>query len=250
MARFTNSVVSAVVALAVAASACGSGQESPDIPLSDQIVEFNASSSYTEATFASALETTPLTVFVIDGVEDPYPVSDLFVVGTVLEVSGGKGYSWSGEPQIVGQPSNQRLHDFNDSEADISTVRLSVRVVHSLYRDKAFEGLKEITVGLALLSPVDLESLKSEVTGKTIVAPLYSNEGHVYSYYEPGVFEVFRGGESLGYVDADNEVTFPAAHTVDPYPEGAASIKLEDLLDPPRTVHLTKIDGRLIRSNE
>ena len=250
MARFTNSVVSAVVALAVAASACGSGQESPDISLSDQIVEFNASSTYVEVPFASALETTPLTVFVIDGVEDPYPVSDLFLVGTVQEVSGGKGYSWSGEPQIEGQASSQRLHDFNDSEADISTVHLSVRVIHSLYRDKAFEGLKEITVGLALLSPIDLESLKSEVTGKTIVAPLYSNEISIFADYEPGVFEVFRGGESLGYVDADNEVTFPAARTFNPYPEGAASIKLEDLLDPPRTVNLTKIDGRLTRSDE
>ena len=247
MARFTNSVVSAVVALAVAASACGSGQESANISLSDQIVELNA--DYEEAPFASALELTPLTVFVIDGVEDPYPVSDLFVVGTVLEVSGGKGYSWPGEPQIVGQPSNQRLHDFNDSEADISTVHLSVRVVHSLYRDKAFEGLKEITVGLSLLSPVDLESLKSEITGKTIVAPLH-NERYGFADDGSGVFGVLLGGEFLGYVDADNEVTFPAARTVDPYPEGAASIKLEDLLDPPRTVHLTKIDGRFIRSDE
>ncbi len=243
-------MVSAIVALAVAASACGSGQESADIPLSDQIVELNAGSTYVEVPFASALETTPLTVFVIDGVEDPYPVSDLFVVGTVQEVSGGKGYSWSGEPQTEGQASSRRLHDFDDSEADISTVHLSVRVTHSLYRDKAFEGLKEITVGLALLSPIDLGSLKSEVTGKTIVAPLYSNEVSIFADHEPGVFEVFRGGEFLGYVDADNEVTFPAARTFNPYPEGAASIKLEELLDPPRTVNLTKIDGRLTRSDE
>ncbi len=114
----------------------------------------------------------------------------------------------------------------------------------------AFQGLKEITVGLALLSPIDLESLKSEVTGMTIVAPLYSDERSFFSDHEPGVFEVLRAGEFLGYVDADNEVTFPAARTVNPYPEGAASIQLEDLLDPPRTVNLTKIDGRLTRSDE
>ena len=228
--RLTNSVVLAVVALAVAASACGSGQESADISLSDQIVELNASRTYAEAPFASALDTTPLTVFVIDGVEDPYSVSDLFLVGTVLEVSGGKGYSWAGEPQTEGQASSRRLHDFDDSEAVISTVHLSVRVIHSLYRDKAFEGLKEITVGLALLSPIDLESLKSEVTGMTIVAPLYSDERSFFSDHEPGVFEVLRAGEFLGYVDADNEVTFPAARTVNPYPEGAASIQMEDLL--------------------
>ena len=57
--RLTNSVVLAVVALAVAASACGSGQESADISLSDQIVELNASRTYAEAPFASALDTTP-----------------------------------------------------------------------------------------------------------------------------------------------------------------------------------------------
>ena len=102
----------------------------------------------------------------------------------------------------------------------------------------------------ALLSPIDLESLKSEVTGMTIVAPLYSDERSFFSDHEPGVFEVLRAGEFLGYVDADNEVTFPAARTVNPYPEGAASIQLEDLLDPPRTVNLTKIDGRLTRSDE
>ena len=54
-----------------------------------------------------------------------------------------------------------------------------------------------------------LESLKSEVTGMTIVAPLYSDERSFFSDHEPGVFEVLRAGEFLGYVDADNEVTFP-----------------------------------------
>ena len=227
-------VVLAVVALGIAASACGSGQESAETSLSDQIVELNASRTYGEAPFASALETTPLTVFVIDGVADPYPVSDLFLVGTVLEVLGSKGYSWSGEPQTEGQVSSQRLHDFDDSEAIISTVHLSVRVTDSLYRDKAFEGLKEITVGLALLSPIDLESLKSEIMGKTIAAPLHSNERTFFSDHEPGVFEVLRGGEFLGYVGADNEVTFPAARTVDPYPEGAVSLSLIHISEPTR----------------
>jgi len=249
--RVVRRLLAMLAVLAIAASACGGGGgEAPDLasaPIADQISALHASASYGQPMYSSPLETTPLTSFVVDG-QAAGQVSDLFVVGTVRAVSAGSGYSWPGGPQIEGEASTRVVHDFNSKEASISTVHLSVAVEKALYTDERFAGREEVTIGLALLSPVSIESLRSELEGSTIAAPLLANERTVFDL-EGDVFGVLRDGQLLGFVDAAGKVSFPASDLERFFDSGSVqesgSISLDDLLDPPALVRLQTVDGTL-----
>jgi len=236
-------LTTSMIILLILVSACGGRQnsESANDSLIDKIEQFNSSVSYEWPIYSSALETTPRTTFIVDG-EQFGPVSDLFVVGKVKAVTAGNGYSWPDGPQAVGQPPTRKIHEFNSADSWMSTILLSVAVEDSLHFDDDYSGPIEITIGLFLLNPVDLNSLKTELVGKRIAAPLHSNEKTALDL-EPGVFGVLRGGELLGFVDDSDNVTFPAfdhSLSVDGQPQ---SIKLEDLLNPPPTITKANSNG-------
>ncbi len=239
-----KTLMASLVVLIVIASACGGGvhkSESTGISLTDKIEEFNSSVSYERPLYSSALETTPRTTFVVDG-KTVGPASDIFVVGRVVKVTAGNGYSWPGGPQVVGEPATRKTHVFNSTDSWLSTIHLSIAVENSLYLDDDYTGVNQITISLFLLNPVDLNSLKTELEGKRIAAPLHSNEKTALDL-EPGVFGVLRGGELLGFVDESNNVTFPAFdHSLssDGQPQ---SIELGDLLDPLPIVKIVSSGG-------
>ncbi len=220
-------------------SSCGNdeqGSEFENAPLVDQIVEFNSGISYEWPLYKSVRETTPHTKFVVDGI-DVGPVSDLFVVGTISSVTAGNGYSWPGGPQVLGEPPNRVVHQFNSTDSWVSSIHLSVLVENSLYLNKDFDGLREVTIGLFLLNPIDLSALESELENRRIAASLHSNDKTAFDH-EPDVFGVLRGGELLGFVDDTNNVTFPAFHLSQFASSESKSIPLEDLLNPPSVVTL------------
>ena len=197
--------------------------------------------SYEQPLYSSALETTPRTTFMVDG-KTVGPASDMFVVGRVIKVTAGNGYSWPGGPQVVGEPPTRKTHVFNSTDSWLSTIHLSIAVENSLYLNDDYTGVNQITIGLFLLNPVDLNSLKTELEGIRIAAPLHSNEKTAFDL-EPEVFGVLRGGELLGFVDELDNVTFPAFdHTLssDGQPQ---SIKLEALLNPPPIITIVNSDG-------
>lgn len=236
----------------IAISACNSDTpDSSNAPLAQQIRAATAGMSIVDTWYASPLETTPLTTYVIDGEEKSRSVSDLFVVGTVTGVSEGQGYSWPDGPQEVNGPPTEVIHEFNDSKAWMSTIHLAVAVESSLYKDDAadvFSNIEQVTIGLALISPVDLKAIYVELIGQRIVAPLQSNE-KTFFRLEPGVYGVLLSGELLGYVDDDDKVTFPALSKIPASPDGSNTINLSDLLNPPTTVSLTKVGGQYLKSN-
>ncbi len=205
-------------------------------------MELSASGSFAQPLYSSVRETTPLTAFYVDGVRVE-PVSDLFVVGTVREVTGGKGYSWPDGPQVSGWPSTMQVHDFDSGDAQVSTIHLSVAVEESLHLDPAHAGMKSLTVGLALLSPIDIDALATQLEGKRIALPLQAEARS----HEPGVFGVLHGGGLLGFVDTTDTVSFPA-FSLDPYPgDPHPPVPLAELLDPPAEIRLRTVDGQFVR---
>jgi len=237
--RKSKSFAVTVVALSLVAGSCGGGDRS-DVsaaPVVEQISALSESASYDQPLYASPVEATPLTNFVVDG-EPVGSASDLLVVGTVRTVNAGQGYSWPGGPQVEGEDSTRVVHDFNSSEAWISTIHLVVDVETSLHTETRYADRSEVTVGLALLSPVN-----KELEGRTIVAALHSNEKTVFDL-EDGVFGVLRDGQLLGFVDDEGNVTFPALELDQDLGRATAStVRLADILDPPSVVSLRTVDG-------
>ena len=208
----TTLLIGVAFLVAAASAACASGNSAPDLssaPVARQIVAATGHASTVSTWYSSPLEATPLTTYVIDGEEKPNPVSDLFVVGTVLNVTGGMGYSWPGGPQVVGGQPTEELMQFNHEDAWLSTVHLTVSIGSSLYGDATFASLQEVKIGLALLSPVNLDSLRTELVGQRIAAPLRINE-KTFFRQESEVYGVLLSGEMLGFVGDDGMVSFPA----------------------------------------
>lgn len=196
--------------------------------------------------YSSPVEATPLTTYVIDGDEKPNPVSNLFVVGTVLSVNGGMGYSWPGGPQEAGGEPTEATHAFDHEDAWISTVHLTVSIESSLYRDAAFASLQEVKIGLALSSPVNLDSLRTELVGQRIAAPLLTND-KTFFRQEPGVYGVLLSGEMLGFVGDDGMVSFPALTSLSHPSSGLHEYSLAELLNPPTRISLQNVDGKYVK---
>lgn len=240
-----------VVLSALVASACGGDREMPGLssaPVADQIIAATSQGPISDTVFDSPVETTPLTAYVIDGAERPNPVSDLFVIGTVLQVAGGFGYSWPGGPQIEGGETTEVVHPFNNKDAWISTVHLIVSVETALYRDEAFADKEQVAIGLALLSPVDLEALNDELVGQKIAAPLLANE-RTFFRKEPGVYGVLLSGELLGFVGDDGIVAFPALRRLPSPSGGLHEVSLDDLLNPPEVISVRKVGEHYFRDS-
>lgn len=236
--------------MAVAAAACSGGSGGPDLSsasVAEQIVAATGHASTESTWYSSPVEATPLTTYVIDGVEKPNPVSDLFVVGAVQSVAGGMGYSWADGPQEEGGEPTEATHAFNHEHAWISTVHLTVAIESSLYRDATFASLREVTVGLALASPVNVDSLEAELVGQRIAAPLLTND-KTFFRLEPGVYGVLMSGEMLGIVGDDGMVSFPALTSLHHPSSGRHQYSLEDLLNPPARISLQNVDGEYVKA--
>ena len=244
-----KSLVGVASLVAVACVACTGGDSAPDLssaPVAKQITAVTGHASTTITWYSSPLEATPLTTYVIDGKEKPNPVSDVFIVGTVLDVTGGMGYSWPSGPQELGGQPTETTHTFNHEDAWLSTVHLTVSIESSLYRDASFSSLQEVKIGLALLSPVNLDSLRTELVGQRIATPLRTNE-KTFFRQESGVYGVLLSGEMLGFVGDDGIVSFPAITKLHHPSSGLHQYSLADLLNPPTRISLQKVDGEYVK---
>ena len=244
-----KSLIGVAFLVAAVSAACAGGNSAPDsssAPVARQIAAATGHASTVSTWYTSPLEATPLTTYVIDGEEKPNPVSDLFVVGTVLSVTGGMGYSWPDAPQEVGGEPTEETHAFNHEDAWLSTVHLTVSIESSLYRDATFASLQEVKIGLALSSPVNLDSLRTELVGQRIAAPLRTNE-KTFFRQEPGVYGVLLSGEMLGFVGDDGMVSFPALTSLHHPSSGLHQYSLADLLNPPTRISLQNVDGEYVK---
>ena len=235
--------------LFVGSASCASdngASSSPGVPVAQQIVEVTANATLAPTWYSSPLEATPLTTFTIDGVEQAEAVSDLFVVGTVDSVTAGAGYSWPTGPQKTGGQATTKIHSFNHPDAWMSTIHLNVSVDSSLERDTALAEVEAVTIGLALLNPVDMSSLTADLVGQRIAAPLHANEKSFFSG-ESGVYGILLSGEMLGFVDNEQVVSFPALRQLTPSGGGAHQYNLTDLLNPPAHVFLQAVDGEYVK---
>ena len=249
VADLRKSLAGVAFFVAVASAACASGGSAPDsssAPVAEQIVAATSHASTVSTWYSSPVEATPITTYVIDGEEKPDPVSDLLVVGEVLSVTGGMGYSWPDGPQEVGGEPTEATHGFNHEDAWISSVHLTVSIESSLYRDITFASLQEVKVGLALASPVNLDSLRTELVGQEIAAPLLTND-KTFFRQEPGVFGVLLSGEMLGLVGDDGMVSFPALTSLAHPSSGPHQYSLADLLNPPARISLQNVDGEYVK---
>ena len=223
-----------------------SSEHDSSAPVAEQIGAATGHALTVSTWYSSPVEATPLTTYVIDGDEKPNPVSDLFVVGTVLSVNGGMGYSWPDGPQEAGGEPTEATHAFNHEDAWISTVHLTVSIESSLYRDAAFASLQEVKIGLALSSPVNLDSLRTELIGQRIAAPLLTND-KTFFRQEPGVYGVLLSGEMLGFVGDGGMVSFPALTSLHHPSSGLHEYSLADLLNPPTRILLQNVDGKYVK---
>lgn len=246
-----KSLIGVALLAAIASSSCADSNSPPDLstaPVATQIVAVTGHASTVSTWYSSPLEATPLTTYVIDGEEQPNPVSDLLVIGTVRAVTGGMGYSWPDGPQVVGGQPTEATHAFNHQDAWLSTVHLTVSIESSLYRDVTFASLKEVKIGLALMSPVNLDSLRAELVGQRIAAPLQTNDKTFFSQ-ESGVYGVLLSGEMLGYVGDNDIVSFPAITKLRHPSSGLHQHSLTELLNPPTRISLQTVGGEFVKSS-
>ena len=241
----------AVLLATLSTGACGGSAEMPAraaAPLADQIFAATSLGTTTDPIYESPVETTPLTRYVVNGIEQTFGVSDLFVIGTVERVTAGYGYSWPSGPQMAGGPTTEVNHPFNHPDADICTLHLHATVDTALYRDEAYANQEKVVIGLALLSPVDVDSLNGEIAGKRIAAPLLANHRSFFRK-EPGVYGVLLSGELLGFMSDDGHVEFPALHSLPRPQNGSRPLTVDDLLNPHEVINVRKTLGQYKRDS-
>src|SRR5262245_46837400 len=100
--RVRTRLVAGVAALVGVVTACGgdsSTTRSPNAsPFHVQVHDTGSGGSEAPPLYSNAVEATPGTRFLVDGVEHP-PASDLLVVGRVADVRAGRSFSWPDGPQ-------------------------------------------------------------------------------------------------------------------------------------------------------
>ncbi|MEO6713365.1 MAG: hypothetical protein ABIM89_08045 [Mycobacteriales bacterium] len=159
--------------------------------------------------YRTAREAMPTTVFRVNGVMDNRYVSDLFVVARVTSVEGGRSYSWPNGPDVAGAPSGKKVHAFNASDADVSTVYITATVERSVARASDLPAGTSVRLGITMLGKADLKSFQADVPGTRIAALLVANERSAYPE-DPDVFGILENGDLLGRIDDQDVVTFPA----------------------------------------
>lgn len=153
--------------------------------------------------YRTVAEAKPDVVYLVDGASE-LRFSEAFVSGAVVDVTPGRGFSWTFDDDI----ETRVEHKFNGEGAQVSTVHLTVSVDHAVTvpSERDLSG-STITVGLALAAPVDLAAIHRElVGGDKIVALLVHSP--VFDY-EPAVWAVLDDGEFLGRVGSNGAVSFP-----------------------------------------
>lgn len=237
-----------VLSLVVLAS-CASRDEISSGSVVEEIIDMTAGATLAPTWYSSPLEATPLTKFVVDGVEQSEAASDLLVVGRVTGVTAGTSYSWPTGPGKTGGNTTSVTHAFNHENAWMSTVHLSVSVESTLPTDATLPDTGLVSIGLALLSPVDVDALATELVGRRIATPLHANDKSFFSG-ESGVYGILLAGEMLGFIDDEQRVSFPALKSLTHAEDGEHSYKLSDLLNPPARVALRTLGGEYIKVTE
>ena len=204
---------------------------------SDGLFALISSGSLEPPLYDSAVEATPNTRFVVDGKPQP-PVSDLLAVGRVVSVKAGHSFSWPDGPQIEGEPPTRVEHKFNSPDAWVSTVHIALSIDESVAAAGTFQGLSEVSFGLTLPSPADIEGLERDLReAHSVVAILERNARSAFDY-DSALLGVLGYGMFLGTADPAGSVTFPASE-FDRSADGAPmKIPLERLLAGSGTIYL------------
>jgi hypothetical protein len=247
MTRKSTAVYAVIAVLLFAASSCGeeSAIKADNRPIAEQIVDMRSTGDFDQVPYRSAVEATPKSTIVIDGVVQR-PPSDLLVLGKVTAVEPSRSYSWPGGPQVVGGPSTRVEHAFNAPEAWISTVTVEVAVEKSSYVDKRFSQLKVVRFGLSLKSPVDVDAIRVELMSHDKVAALLvANESTPFDQ-DPDLFGVLGFGEFLGFVDKGGNVEFKASTIGGESNEAAVGVPVATLFKgPAKRVEIKLVEGEM-----
>lgn len=224
----------------------------------EQLTSHESSADCGPGYVRSALEATPLTEYELDG--EPIELeSDLLAIGTVTGVEPVAGYAQPDGPDIQGEPSKTRRHDFDDPAASFGVVAIDMSVDTSTATDPALAEPDSARIGLTFPLPTDVDSLRSGLIGAKVAAIL--TVGGWAQLTEAS--DLLRaqggcGGLLLGLVDDDEQhVTFPLSDLEQDIVVNAETgageprrYPIAELLDPPPLVELQTLESGQIERVE
>lgn len=180
----------------------------------------------------------------------PTSVADSYVVGDFVSVEPGRSFRWTFEDE------KEVTHEtaFNAEDAQASSVHLVLRIKRSIVdpdlsasAKREFSAGKTVTLGLGMGRLVDIDAIRKELQGTTLVALLYKSP--VFDY-DKSLWGVLRDGGLLGTVsDDDRTVTFPRLEEPHDDVNPAQHIFTVEELERPsgEPVRVTRDNGRYVR---
>lgn len=179
----------------------------------------------------------PQVRYSIDG-RDPISVADAYVVGDFVKVEPGGSFKWTEDAE---NEFRQEV-PFNAEDAQSSTIHLTLNIRRSIvdpnqpeqvHRDLARGN--DVTLGLALGTPVNIDAVRSELMSAKSFAALLYEPSPVFEY-DRSLWAIVLDGGLLGTVTDDRTVTFPALEAVARRnredPDDAVSYSVADLERP------------------
>ncbi|MGI8514251.1 MAG: hypothetical protein ACR2NT_03760 [Acidimicrobiia bacterium] len=153
-------------------------------------------------------------------------VSDAVVVGSIVDVTPGVSFSWD----EVGTTRTEL--PFNDGKAMISTVHVTLKVDQQVAVSPGIELPANITFGLSLGPPVDVQAATAELKALGTVVVFLFEDSQVFDY-DKSLYAVVEDGAFLGVVGPDGGISFPAMDPVAVPTLVPSDLTLNDLLAAP-----------------
>lgn len=180
---------------------------SQDSDVFASIQERHAVASRADGIYDTPRDAMPQVRYIVND-ETEY-VSDAYVLGKLLTVEPGRSFRYD----RAESSSTTTEVDFNAPNAEVSTIHLVLQIKRSIVAPDQYEDIiqdlspgNEVTLGLALAAPVNVEAVKKDLSTETLAALLYK-PSNVFAYDE-NVWAILQDGAYLGKVNGSETVTF------------------------------------------
>lgn len=236
--RMARSLTLALVASALA----GCGDDSATPTVLDLIAQRTHAVTRAAVPYTSVLEAMPNVVYLVNGT-DELRISDAYATSSVVAVDAGRSFYWKEDPD-----SSTRVEvPFNDDEAQVSTLHLTVAVERAIVAPGQPEiANSTISVGLVLNAPLDLDAARKELTGNGSVVVLLLVRSSLVFDYDPTVWAILDDGEFFGLVSSNGTVSFPALAERELVPDGLTIEQFETpTIDGP--ISISNVNGQWVR---
>ncbi|MGQ0466116.1 MAG: hypothetical protein ACT4QG_12425 [Sporichthyaceae bacterium] len=215
----------------------------------------NASASRGPSLYESPPSAMPQVRYSVDGGK-PISIADAYVVGELVAVEPGRSFRWTDD----GANETRQEVAYGAPDAQASTVHLKVRIRRSIVDPNQPEEIRrsfapgnDVTLGVALDAPVNLESVRKELEAKKSLAALLYQPSPVFDY-DRSVWAIGLDGGLLGTVRDGRTVEFPGLEETSSRsgesPDTKASFTVEDLEKPSKEVKKVTRDPKTGRYKE